>query len=116
MGLSGLERVDSIATFMGNGFLIPADAVSIVNLDERFKIFLPATAWKFEKTTEWVSGKGKSQGAYLQFGRGRVVIFGEAAMFSAQIAGGSKAGMNTPAGANNYLLLLSIIHWLDSMN
>lgn len=115
-GLSGLDAVDSIATFMGQGFSIPAGAVSIINLDERFKIFLPAVAWKFDKGTEWVSGKGKSQGAYLQFGKGRVVIFGEAAMFSAQIANGNKVGMNTPEGSKNYLLLLSIVHWLDGVH
>jgi hypothetical protein len=115
-GLPGLEFVNSIATFMGNAFSIPADAVSIVNLDERFKIFLPAKAWEFDKSTVWISGKGKSQGAYMRFGKGHLVIFGEAAMFSAQISNNNKIGMNTPEGENNYLLLLSIIHWLDDTN
>jgi hypothetical protein len=115
-GLAGLAPVDSIATFLGNGFSIPAEAVSILNLDERFKIFMPAIALQFDKNTAWVPGKGKSQGACMAFGKGRIVLFGEAAMFSAQIAAGNKAGMNTSEGANNYLLLLSVIHWLDGVN
>ena len=115
-GLKGLDNVDSIATFMGQGFTIPDDAVSIINLDERFNILLPEVAWKFDKNTNRVSGKDKSQGAYLKYGKGRVVVFGEAAMFSAQKAGNTKAGMNTPEGAQNYLLLLSLIHWLDGEN
>ena len=113
-GLKGLDNVDSIATFMGQGFTIPDNAVSVINLDERFNILLPESAWKFDKNTNRVTGKGKSQGAYIKFGNGKVVVFGEAAMFSAQKAGNNKAGMNTPEGAQNYLLLLSLIHWLDT--
>ena len=113
-GLKGLDNVDSIATFMGQGFTIPDNAVSVINLDERFNILLPESAWKFDKNTNRVTGKGKSQGAYIKFGNGKVVVFGEAAMFSAQKAGNNKAGMNTAEGAQNYLLLLSLIHWLDT--
>ena len=51
----------------------------------------------------------------MKFGKGRVVAFGEAAMFSAQLAGSEKRkmGMNNPIAAENYRLLLNIIHWLD---
>jgi hypothetical protein len=42
-------------------------------------------------------------------------MFGEAAMFTAQLAGASKAkvGMNSEYAEENYKLLLNIIHWLD---
>jgi len=111
--LPGMEGVDSVATFMGQGFELPRDAHSIVNLDDRFTLYFPREAWKFVEGTPQVKGSGKSQGGYLTFGKGRVVVFGEAAMFSAQDANGVKAGMNAPQGANNYRLLLSLIHWLD---
>jgi len=113
-GLTGLEDVDSIASFTGQGFSIPAGAISILNLDKRFVLLLPEVAWKFDKETIRMSGKGKSQGAYVKFGKGKVVIFGEAAMFTAQTMNGNKAGMNTPEGSENYKLLLSLIHWLDN--
>jgi hypothetical protein len=40
---------------------------------------------------------------------------GEAAMFTAQVAGPQqfRAGMDSPFAARNYRLLLNIIHWLD---
>jgi hypothetical protein len=51
----------------------------------------------------------------MKYGKGRLVIFGEAAMFTAQLAGPTKAraGMNADYADENYRLLLNIIHWLD---
>ncbi len=57
---------------------------------------------------------GHLQGAVMQFGRGRVAVFGEAAMFSAQLAGPTKRpmGMNAPDAKENVPFLLNLIHWL----
>jgi hypothetical protein len=51
----------------------------------------------------------------MKYGKGRLVFFGEAAMFTAQLAGPSQAqvGMNSEYAEENYKLLLNIIHWLD---
>jgi hypothetical protein len=51
----------------------------------------------------------------MRYGKGRLVLFGEAAMFTAQLAGPSQAqvGMNSEYAEENYKLLLNIIHWLD---
>jgi hypothetical protein len=78
-------------------------------------IFLPDTAWVIKKDTPKFDVKGWSQGAYKKYGKGKVVAFGEAAMFSAQLAGPGKIkmGMNNEAAPENYQLLLNIIHWLD---
>jgi hypothetical protein len=47
-------------------------------------------------------------------GRGRVAVFGEAAMFTAQLAGPERTpvGMNDPAAARNAQLLLNLMRWL----
>ena len=76
---------------------------------------LPDTAWVFDQTTIIYGVEGWSQGAYRTFGKGKVVAFGEAAMFTAQLAGPNrvKAGMNNEIAPQNYQLLLNIIHWLD---
>ena len=76
---------------------------------------LPDTAWVFNDQTTKFNVKGWSQGAYKKYGKGRIVVFGEAAMFTAQIAGPrkSKMGMNNEVAPENYQLLLNIIHWLD---
>ena len=47
----------------------------------------------------------------------RIVVAGEAAMFTAQLADPQqlKAGMNFSFAGDNYKLLLNIIHWLDGI-
>ena len=54
------------------------------------------------------------QGALLRVGRGRVAAFGEAAMFSAQRKGPSRApmGMNAPAAAENARFTIAVLRWL----
>ncbi len=56
---------------------------------------------------------GWSQGLALEYGRGRVVVLGEAAMLTARFSGydGRPIGMNTP-GYDNRQLALNIMHWL----
>ena len=74
----------------------------------------PDQAWQFdEETTELPIG-GWSQGAATEKGDGRVVVFGEAAMFSSQTTqGGREMGMTSPQATNNQQLLLNIMHWLS---
>ncbi len=114
-GRNDKERVDQIATFTGQAFKIPGDAQSILVFDERYVNLMPDTAWVFEKNTPVYNVEGWSQGAFKKYGKGRIVVFGEAAMFSAQLAGEQqiKAGMNREDASENYRLLLNIIHWLD---
>lgn len=111
------ERVNEVATFTGQAFKTPADAESILTFSDDHTNLLPDTAWRFNDNTKRQGVKGWSQGAYKKFGKGRVVVFGEAAMFSAQLAGPNKRlmGMNSPDAAENHQLLLNIIHWLDEL-
>lgn len=116
---AGYYDVDSVATFTGQAFEIPPQAHSILNCGEGWISYLPDTAWRFNEQTKVLDSNGWSQGAYLQYKKGKVVVFGEAAMFSAQIAEIDdhviKAGMNNPLrGKYNYRLLLNIIRWLGS--
>lgn len=57
---------------------------------------------------------GWSQGLALEFGSGRVVVLGEAAMLTARFSGydGRPIGMNTP-GYDNRQLALNIMRWLS---
>ena len=109
------ERVGQIVTFTGQAFKIPEDATPILLFDDRYMNYLPDTAWVFSESTPRNNAGGWSQGAYKLYGKGRIVVFGEAAMFSAQLAGPNrvKAGMNHEVAKENYQLLLNIIHWLD---
>lgn len=116
-GRSSLESVDHVVTFTGQGFKIPKEATPILLLKPSFINLQPDTAWAFKPDTPKFNIGGWSQGSFRHFGKGRVVVFGEAAMFTAQLAGPNKArvGMNSEAASQNYRLLLNIIHWLDGI-
>lgn len=116
-GRSLSEKVDSIASFTGQAFPVPADASSILQFDKKYTLLLSDTAWVFDSTTRKINIEGWSQAAFKKYGKGRVVVSGEAAMFTAQLAGPQKyqAGMNSPVAKKNYQLLLNIIHWLDGI-
>lgn len=59
---------------------------------------------------------GHAQGIAFKFGKGRIVVMGEAGMLSAQLAGPRKMkfGMNRP-GIDNRQLALNIMHWLSRL-
>lgn len=63
-----------------------------------------------------ISAAGRAQGIAFRFGRGRVVVLGEAGMLSAQLgaAKGIPFGMNRP-GIDNRQLALNIVHWLSGL-
>jgi hypothetical protein len=63
-----------------------------------------------------ISAAGRAQGIAFRFGRGRVVVLGEAGMLSAQLgaAKGMPFGMNRP-GIDNRQLALNIVHWLSGL-
>jgi hypothetical protein len=111
------ERVDSVATFMGQAFRIPPRAAQLLTLPSPSVLLLPERAWQFSETTPRVSADGLAQGALLLYGEGRVGLFGEAAMFSAQVDGlrRSPMGMNSPVASQNPQFLLNVFHWLSGL-
>ncbi|MDB5273993.1 MAG: hypothetical protein JWO58_2360 [Chitinophagaceae bacterium] len=112
------EHIDSVASFTGQAFQIPVQATSLLTFDQRYKIFLPDTAWKFNASTKRLPVEGFSQGAILDYGKGRLAVFGEAAMFSAQLKGKDKTpfGLSSPDAPQNLSFLLNLVHWLDRKN
>jgi hypothetical protein len=50
----------------------------------------------------------------MLYGEGRVAVFGEAAMFTAQIAGEQQRrfGMNSDVAGQNLPFLLNVMRWL----
>ena len=110
-------QLDSIMTFTGQVFDIPESANPILKGGPSWVSYQPDTAWQIDEHTPWIMADTLFQGAYQRYGKGKLVVFGEAAMFSAQIAEVNdqkiKAGMNRPGAENNHKLLLNIIHWLD---
>ena len=114
-GRADAERVDSVATFTGSAFQMERDAQPLLILGPTVSSFLTTVAGQINAETPRVPVKGWYQGAVMRFGKGRVAVFGEAAMFSAQLAGPNRApmGMNAPVAARNPQFLLNVMHWLS---
>lgn len=115
-GRNSSEYVDSIVTFTGQAFKIPDSAKVILTFNEEYVQYSPQVAWDF-KNCKPENITGFSQGSYMMYGEGRIVVFGEAAMFSGQLGAGLsciKIGLNSSKAKNNYKLLLNIVHWLDN--
>ena len=114
-GRSDAERVDSVTSFTGQAFrVVFGGAVPLLVLPAGTKLLLPTVAWQFSDSTPSVRADWMLQGAALQFGRGRMVLLGEAAMLSAQVQGPDRTpfGMNHPAARQNAQFALNIINWL----
>ncbi len=117
-GRSAAERVDSVVAFTGQAFSVDAPGRALLTLERGTIVLEPRVAWQFDGKTPTVPGAGLLQGAVLAFGRGRVAVFGEAAMFSAQFGGGARRvpmGMNDPAAPQNARFLLNVMHWLSGL-
>ena len=117
-GRSGETAVDSVVSFTGQAFRADPDVPvePLLVLPERFVLYLPEEAWEFSESTPRISAAHLLQGAVLAHGGGRVAAFGEAAMFSAQLAGPERVpmGMNRPEAAQNYRFALNVLRWLVS--
>jgi len=76
--------------------------------------WMPEEYWVFEEDTPRIDVSGWSQGGILQHGAGRLAVFGEAAMFTAQVfdQGRVLAGMNAPEAEGNLALLRRVMAWL----
>ncbi len=113
-GRNPMEAVTCLQTFTGQAFQIPPTAHPVILLSEDYQLLLPQRAWQFSKDTPSQPATLLAQGAYFPYGQGRVVVFGEAAMFTAQREGKAKFGMNVPTAQQNVQFLLNTIHWLDN--
>lgn len=111
------ERVDSIVSFTGQAFRLEGRGDPLMTLGHDIVLLLPQVAWQFSKLTPAVLASGMLQGAVIHVGKGRVAVFGEAAMFSAQVAGPNQTpvGMNDPSAPQNPQFLLNVMHWLSGL-
>jgi len=118
------ESVTSVVTFNGEAFWSQPKAKvrPLMILGNQATTYYLSTgdnitAESLSKTAS-VSSYGMLQGATLRLGQGRVAIFGEAAMFSAQLAGPNKnikMGMNNEHAPGNKQFTLNVLHWLSGL-
>jgi hypothetical protein len=116
-GRNSSERIDSITIFTGHAFLPLRPVTSIIKFNDDHLVYFPNPPGDFKADTPFIDASGLMNSVFFSHGKGRVVIVGEAAMFSAQLTGPqkSKMGMNEPAAKYNPQFLLNIIHYLDGI-
>jgi hypothetical protein len=116
-GRNAAERIDSITTFTGQGFRLETAGAPLLTIPAGWVLYTPDTAWRFSSATPRKSAAGLLQGAVLRVGKGRVAVFGEAAMFSAQVSGPARRpmGFNAPEAAQNAQFVLNVLHWLSGL-
>lgn len=113
-GRNASESVMSVRSFTGQAFRAPETAEPLLVLPQTFVALMPEKAWQFGPETRQVPVGGWLQGAVMRVGSGRAAFFGEAAMFSAQVAGPARRpmGMNAPGAEQNYRFVLNVVRWL----
>lgn len=104
-GRNETERVRSVLSFTGQSLkgpknstpllLLSDKAYDILNIEDRLKAKI-------------IPAKGRCQALAMAFGKGRIVVCGEASMFTSQ---GGDPGMNYPE-TDNKQFLLNIARWL----
>ncbi len=114
-GIAEDERIDFVVTFTGQAFQGPPEAEPLLVFGKSCYSLMPKRAWEFTKDTPKISIAGWFQGAVRKYGEGRVAVFGEAAAFTAQLAGPEKVkmGMNSPDAKQNCRFVLNVMHWLS---
>jgi hypothetical protein len=128
-GRTGVENVKRIVAFEGQSLSVPPDATILMKLgstayesDSRQELQLARSAAQSNPAPRALIEHARSvadaaQGLAMKFGRGRIVMIGEAAMFSAQLQRQAerpdfKFGMNA-AGNDDRQFALNVMHWLS---
>lgn len=109
-GIDSLARIERVLTFTGQSLDGPDGATVLLTLPSTAIEYVPVA--QGEGRTEMREEKaGSAQGLAFEYGKGRVVVLGEAAMLTAQVYKDDHFGMNTP-GCDNQKFALNIMHWL----
>jgi hypothetical protein len=114
-GRSQQETVTSVQTFTGSAFQAPPGARALITLPAGYSMhdcILPCPP-----NVARTNAAGLLQGAVLKSGKGRIAVFGEAAMFSAQTIRAPnrpffRFGFNAPGAKQNKQFILNVVHWL----
>jgi hypothetical protein len=111
-GRTSAERVNAVMTFTGQTLKAPPGAGVLL----QFSVAAREYPFRRSREEEGRSAAGLAQAVALQYGRGRVVLLGEAAALTAQRIDAVDAtsiliGMNR-RDVDNQQFALNIVHWL----
>jgi hypothetical protein len=134
-GRDAAETIQTVRSFSGQSLGVPKGATALMILSPSAREAADNAALDAEAAGARLSGSdgkrgshsrsvaGQAQGLAMTFGEGRVVVLGEAALFSAQVVTLKepdgrqttfRAGMNVP-GNDDRQLALNVVHWLSGL-
>lgn len=125
------EAVRAVHAFTGQSLTVPSGAAILLKFSATAREAATPDDLNAEDAAVRNAGapgahssavEGRAQGIALPFGKGRLVVVGEAGLFSAQIirtpegdrARDMKIGMNVP-GNDNRQFALNVLHWLSGL-
>ncbi len=110
--------INSITSFTGSAFTYPKEAKVLMILNEKDYSLEPEVAWQFTEETSRISLGNHAQGAFLNYKKGKIAVFGEAAMFTAQIVTRPtrtfNIGFTSPSAPNNQRFALRLMEYLSN--
>jgi hypothetical protein len=110
------KGIDQARSFGGSSFKAPPQAKPLLRLDRHWTIKFPIEAMQFPpETPSRVATTDDLRGAAMDLGKGRVVVFSEAAMFTSQGPAMEAEGFGSPGAGQNKQLLLNTMHWLSRL-
>jgi hypothetical protein len=102
------EKINNILSFTGQSLKGPKESIPLLLLStEAYDVINIEDALK----ASTVPARKRCQALAMPYGKGRVVIWGEAAMLTVQFG---PDGMNYP-GTDNKQLVLNVAHWLTRL-
>lgn len=112
-GATGRQKVTRFQAFGGQSFIPPVEAANLLTIPQGWVAIFTYRLEAELATAPRIDASGMSQGAVMDYGKGRLAVFGEAGGFSAQIIDGTERfGFNTPEGAGNPEFILATLRWL----
>ncbi|WP_299978585.1 hypothetical protein [uncultured Pseudoteredinibacter sp.] len=113
-GMQGSQSISKVRGFMGQAFLSPPQAKPIMSFSKAAVAYMPKKSWGINDDTPTIPVQGWHQGASLELGKGRLLVFGEAGMFTAQVSGKEqwKMGLAAKGAEQNEQFLINSLLWL----
>jgi hypothetical protein len=117
------ERINKVITYAGQSLKGPEGSAPILKLSDTAVdrvpelVETPNPDGPPQQTVQYsdpVPAVGRTQGVAFKYGKGRVVVLGEAGVLSAQLQRDGAMGMNDTR-ADNRQLTLNIMHWLSGV-
>lgn len=112
-GSTGRAPVSHFYAFGGQAIILPDGAKNLITIPDHFETMLGFSPSREFYTAPRIDSGGLSQGATLEYGKGKLIIMGETGGFTAQTSpDGVTFGFEEPSADENKEFILAALRWL----